>query len=111
MNLHWSPEQIVERSKLELGSFPASFMTIYRGIYEGYFDKYRNKYGLLKASTKLRHKGKKRHKKGSNDEKRGSFYIENDIGNRPREAEERSEIGHWEADTVIGKIKEFVLQL
>ena len=57
--LHWSPEQIVERSKFELGSFPASFITIYRGINEGDFDKYRNKHWLLKASTKLRYKGKK----------------------------------------------------
>ena len=104
LNLSWSPEEIVERTRTELGYFPTSFMTIYRGIYEGLFDKYRNKYGLLKASVKLRHKGKKRNKKGSDDEKRGKFDIENTIEERPKEANNRSEIGHWEADTVIGKV-------
>ena len=100
----WSPEQIVERTKIEDGSFPICFMTIYNGIKEGLFDKYRNRYGFYKTSVKLRHKGKKRHKKGLDDEKRGRFIIENTIEERPKEANERKEIGHWEVDTVMGKI-------
>ena len=102
-NHQWLPEQIAERLKFELGSSSISFMTIYRGIYNGVFDKHRNTYSL-KSSVKLRHKGKKRHKKGLDDEKRGRFVIENTIEERPKEANNRSEIGHWEADTVLGKI-------
>ena len=54
----WSAEQIAQRAKVELGFSSISFMTIYRGIYNGIFDKYRDKYGRLKASVKLRHRGK-----------------------------------------------------
>ena len=60
-----------------------------------------------KASTasvikKLRHRGKRR-KKRSIEEKRGKIQISHDITERPSGAENRSEIGHWEADTVVGK--------
>lgn len=103
LNHQWSPEQIVERAKLETRGFSLSYHTIYRGIKDGQFDKYRRADGLLKASRKLRHKGKKRHKKGANDEKRGSFEIDYGIEQRPVEAESREQIGHWEADTVLGK--------
>ena len=103
LNLKWSPEQIQHRTEAESNAKFISYSTIYRGINEGIFDKYRRQDGLLKASRKLRHKGKKRHKNGINDEKRGSFEIDYGIEQRTMDANDRSEIGHWEADTVLGK--------
>ena len=35
--------------------------------------------------------------------KRGKIQISHDITERPAGAEKRSEIGHWEADTVVGQ--------
>lgn len=102
LNLKWSPEEIVGRVSKENKFFPISINTIYRSINNGEFDKYVRIDGGLKATRKLRHKGKKRHKNGEKD-KRGTFIIDNSIDERPKEAEDRSEIGHWEADTVLGK--------
>lgn len=51
---------------------------------------------------KLRHHGKRRHKKG-NEEHRGKFIISHPIEERPVSAANRSVRGHWEADTVVGK--------
>ena len=51
---------------------------------------------------KLRHHGKRRHKKGS-EERRGKFVISHPIEERPASAANRSVRGHWEADTVVGK--------
>ena len=68
LNQQWSPEQMAERAESEAGGFSLSYHTIYRGIKDGQFDKYGRADGLLKASRKLRHKGKKRHEKGINDE-------------------------------------------
>ena len=69
LNHHqWSPEQIVERAKSEAGGFSLSYHTICRGIKDGQLDKHRRADGLLKASRKLRHRGRKRHKKGANDD-------------------------------------------
>ena len=103
LNHQWSPEEISGRVKAETGDGKLSYHTIYRGIKDGIFDKYRREDGKLKASRKLRHKGKKRHKNGKNDDKRGSFEIDYSIEQRPLEAENREQIGHWEADTVLGK--------
>ncbi|MDQ9841195.1 IS30 family transposase, partial [Acinetobacter baumannii] len=49
-----------------------------------------------------RHKGKTRHKKGD-VERRGKIKISNHIEERPEEANNRSRIGDWEADSVMGK--------
>ena len=103
LNHQWSPEQIAGRTKSEAGGFSLSYHTIYRGIKNGMFDMYRRADGLLKASRKLRHRGKRRHKKGASDDKRGSFEIDCGIDERPIEAESRQRIGDWEADTVLGK--------
>jgi len=55
-----------------------------------------------KRHKKLRHRGKRR-KKRFIEEKRGKIQISHDITERSSGAENRSEIGHWEADTVVGK--------
>ena len=93
----WSPEQIEGRLALELGSSPVSDTTIYRAIAAGAFD------GLIggrRAACRLRRKGRRRRSPGS--ERRGKITGARDIGERPAEAEARSRLGDWEADTVAG---------
>ena len=99
----WSPEQIAGRLKLEKSCMRISYTTIYRGIYAGIFDtpEQRRSHGNRGAVRKLRHRGKTRHSGGC-VETRGKIIISNDIDIRPVEAEERSRIGDWEGDTVIG---------
>jgi IS30 family transposase len=101
----WSPEQIAQRLRHEESEEQISYNTIYRGIYAGIFDtpEQRRSQGNRGAIRKLRHRGKTRHRKGST-ETRGKIVISHRIEERPQEAENRTEIGHWEADTVLGKL-------
>lgn len=80
---------------------PVSIPTIYRAIYHGLFNSTlsRDSKGAIR---KLRHKGKQRKTKDY-IEKRGQLPISYTIHERLSEAETRSEIGHWEIDTVLGK--------
>lgn len=100
----WSPEEIAGRLSYECSNLKISFNTIYRAIYAGMFDTpyERRSRGHRGAIRKLRHKGKTRHKKGM-VEKRGKIKISNPIEERPEEANNRSRIGDWEADSVMGK--------
>lgn len=103
---HWSPEQISNRLKRENNALQISWVTIYRAIHAGLFNGPTNGHGFLKKSDRfsrlLRHKGKRRKKNGE-ESKQGKFYISNHLKDRPEEANNRSEKGHFEADTVIGK--------
>lgn len=97
----WSPEQISNRIALERPDLRVSTTTIYRAIYRHLLDYNPHQYGKGLAK-KLRHKGKRRH--GCNEEqKRGKIRISNELSERPAEANERTRLGDWEADTVIGK--------
>lgn len=100
----WSPEQIQHRLAFEKNSFQISFATIYRALHQGILDEPSKHYILQRDrySFHLRQKGKKKRKKGTNS-KRGKFQIDHTIDQRPASAEDRSEIGHWEGDTVAGK--------
>lgn len=102
----WSPEQISNRLRLENSVYKISYNTIYRAIYAGMFDtpEQRRSEGNRGAIRKLRHRGKTR-RKGGAIERRGKIVISNRIQERPREADERKFIGHWEADTLSGKEK------
>ena len=104
LNHHWSPEQIAGRLRLENSTYHISYNTIYRGIYRGMFDTpaQRRSGGNRGARRKLRHKGKPRHGKGYK-ENRGGLKIPNSITQRPEAANERTRLGDWEADTVMGK--------
>lgn len=98
LECQWSPEEIARRLRAEYGRCVISTTTIYRAIYSGWLN-------APKASTasvikKLRPRGKRR-KKRSIEEKRGKIQISHDITERPSGAENRSEIGHWEADIVV----------
>jgi len=98
----WSPEQIANRLKLENNSLRVSYTTIYRSLYLGDLETTALRKGQRGVIKKLRHHGKRRHKKGT-VETRGRFKISHPIEERPKVAQDRSEIGHWEADTVLGK--------
>ena len=98
----WSPEQIANRLKKENSSIHVSYSTIYRAIYANILDEKKLSHGNRGVIRKLRHHGKTRHKKGT-EETRGKLKISNPIETRPEAANNRSELGHWEADTVLGK--------
>lgn len=104
LNQQWSPEQIANRLTQEKNAFRISYPTIYRAIYDGLFDtpEQKRSEGNRGAVRKLRHRGKTRRLKGTT-ETRGKIVISNRIQERPKEADSRQVIGHWEADTVAGK--------
>ena len=92
----WSPEQI--SGWLELNNVTkVSHETIYQYIWR---DKQRGG-ALFKA---LRRKGKKYHHR-RNDKQAGRGFIKNrvSIDERPQVVDDKSRIGDWEIDLVIGK--------
>lgn len=95
---YWSPEQIAGRLKKLCGGFPIiSHETIYQFIYDVRPD----------LVTYLRHqKCKYRKRRGSRTRMKlcRAMKIKR-IEERPAEVAERSTMGHWENDTVIGKEK------
>ena len=101
----WSPEQIANRLRYKKSVLTISYSTIYRAIYAGVFDtpEQRCSRGNRGAIRRLRHRWKPRRRKGT-VETRGKIVISNRIQERPKEADSRQVIGHWEADTVAGKI-------
>lgn len=91
----WSPEQITERLKLE-GLPTVSHETIYLHIYQdklkgGDLYKFmrRRLYGYRKRIHKYR--------------PRKGWNTRRPISERPKIVDERSRIGDWEADTIIGR--------
>lgn len=96
LRLQWSPEQISGWMKLHYGDQAVSHETIYRHIWK---DK-RNGGDLYKE---LRHHGKKYNKRGSGKAGRGCIPGRIDIAERPAIVEEKSRLGDWEGDTIIGK--------
>ena len=98
----WSPEQIANRAKLENSMHQVSYSTIYRAIYAGRLESEKLSHGQRGIARKLRHRGKTRHSKGK-EETRGKLRISHPIDKRPKEADDRTVAGHWEADTVAGK--------
>lgn len=84
----WSPEQIAD----EIG---ISHETIYRHVYA---DKATG--GSLYQQLRCQKKRKKRYASGR--QRRGQIVGRRSISERPQHIEARSQIGHWEGDTVIG---------
>jgi IS30 family transposase len=88
-----SPEQIAGRMKQE-GKETVSYETIYQMIYANHQE-------LGMSKQYLRQKQKRRRRKGVKP-KRGGIPNRVGIENRPAIADMKTEIGHWESDTVIG---------
>ena len=89
----WSPEQISERLKLE-GKASVSHQTIYLHIYR---DKQHG--GDLYMHLRRQHRYRKRIHKYL---KRGGWDTRRPISERPFIVDQRSRLGDWEADTIIG---------
>lgn len=93
----WSPEQIAGRLKhhppLELAGKRVSHESIYRYIYAQAPHLYHR---LRKAHSS-------RHPKRGRTPKRTSIPGRTSIWDRPSEATNRTEVGHWESDTVEGR--------
>ena len=98
----WSPEQIAGRIAMERPDLRVSANTIYRAVYGHLFD-YRPSVRYKGLAARLRHKGKRRHRRGK-EELRGRIRITNLLCDRPEEADKRLRRGDWEADTVAGKL-------
>lgn len=88
LNLQWSPVQIA-------GKLPISHETLYLRIYADQAHK-----GQLYKNLRCQKKRRKRYGKGH--QRRGQIVGRRSIEQRPAHIESRSQIGHWEADTVIG---------
>mgnify|MGYP001278168451 CR=1 FL=1 len=86
---YWSPEQIVHGEKLSI-----SVPTIYRAIHKGILSR-----KIFEPC--LRRKGKPYTRKGT--ETRGKLSGCTSIDERPQDAENRTRLGDWEGDTVLGK--------
>jgi IS30 family transposase len=88
LSLQWSPEQIA-------ASLPISHETIYQHVYA---DKVQG--GSLWKHLRCQKKKRKRYASGR--ERRGQIIGRRPIAERPASVQTRSQVGHWEGDTVIG---------
>ena len=99
----WSPEQIAGRLRRE-GGLQISYETIYRWIWAD-----------LRAGgqlhTHLRCARRQRRKRYGTYERRGRVAGKRPITARPAAVELREELGHWEADTVVGPGRPCILSL
>ena len=95
---YWSPEQISGRLRWA-GVLSISYETIYRYIWED-----RRSGGTL--YDLLRQRAKKRRKRYGAYDSRGRLAGKRHISERPPGAENRSRVGHLEADTVMGSSKD-----
>lgn len=100
---HWSPEQIAGRLR-KSRRLRISHESIYRHIW---LDRRRGgmRYKLLRQA------GKKRRKRYGTYDSRGRLAGKRHISERPSSVEERSELGHWEIDTMLGSGKPCVVTL
>ena len=92
--LGWTPDEISGRIKEQQLPFYISYNTIYRAIDSGIIPKHYRRC--------LRFKHIKNRKRKTND-KRGKIPDITSINERPKEVDDRIELGHWEGDTVLGK--------
>ena len=91
----WSPEQIAGRAAKE-GKPMVSHETIYKIIYED-----RRNGGQL--YTHLRRRHRKRRKRKNLYDNRGIIQNRIFLDRRPEAANNKSRIGHFEGDTIVGK--------
>ena len=94
IGLDWSPEQISDYCRSEQ-VLQISHEWIYQHIYQ---DKHKG--GNLWKHLRCRKKRKKRY---GSYEKRGQIPNRTSIEERPQVVADRSRLGDWEADTIIGK--------
>lgn len=91
----WSPELIAGRLRTRFGRTLINHETIYKFIYDSEIGKEWQLYEYLPRGKKKR--TKRRGRKTKKCAVRNRVFIEM----RQKEANERSEIGHWETDSVL----------
>lgn len=89
--LYWSPEQISNRLKQEYNKPIIGTSTIYRALDNGLLQDTLRYY--LRIKYKTMGKASKKQRK----------CFEKSIEQRPVEANMRSELGHWEGDTIVSR--------
>lgn len=96
----WSPDVIIGRLKAEGWNFHTTICTktVYNYIDKGIFREVTNK-DLWVKKDGVRKRGYKKIRKVALNNRNGKSITE-----RPKEADERSEQGHWEIDLVMGKL-------
>jgi len=97
-----SPEIIAGRLKRENGHSVISHETLYDFVYDSDIGKRDNLYEYLPRGKKRRSKRKGR--KAQRSKLEGRVFIEA----RSKEANDRSEAGHWETDSVLCKYRDAV---
>lgn len=97
----WSPEQASARIALERPALSVSDATIYRAVADGTLD--REMPGHRKMSTRPRHRGRRRRRRGGDPEARGKVKATHELSERPKAADARRRTGDWEGDTVAGR--------
>lgn len=111
LKLGWSPEQIAAKAE-ELGGVSISHEAIYQYIY---FQIHRGgngypKPGCIDLRPFLARRKKRRVQKGM----RSSYRIEKgplpSIDDRPKEAELRMKVGHWEDDLIVSRESKLALK-
>lgn len=97
----WSPEQISNRIKIDFPNnevMRISIETIYKFIYN-----IKNPYEKRFFIKYLRRRKKYRYNRKNKNLKRNKIPNIKPIHTRPKEIENREDIGHWEGDLIIGK--------
>ena len=94
LGLQWSPEQIASRLRAQ-GVVAVGKTWIYHHVWSD-----RASGGTLFCH--LRRRGKKRNRRGRDGAGRGVIPGRIDICERPAVVEEKSRVGDWEVDTIIG---------
>jgi len=95
LEFKWSPEQISNRLRVEGQSY-VSAETIY-----SFIDEERKQGGDLWRN--LRRSNKQRKRRFPSEDRRGKIKDARKISKRPRKANKRKKLGHWERDLMIGK--------
>jgi transposase, IS30 family len=95
LRLSWSPEQISGRLRLELG-VKTCHETIYQHVLRD-----TQKKGILRYC--LRFGGYKHHRFKKSQRAERTRLRKNWLDTRPAAANQRTEIGHWERDCVLGQ--------
>jgi len=94
LKMGWSPEQICGRLRHELGTV-LSHETIYQHVLRDAKQR-----GILRYC--LRYSGYKHHRFKKSKAAERARERKNRIEDRPRAANERTELGHWERDSLLG---------
>jgi IS30 family transposase len=111
LKLGWSPEQVAAKTEENTGA-KICYEAIYQYIYAQI---HRNGYGYLRPGCEdlrqyLPRRKKRRVRKGL----RSSYRIEKgplpSIDDRPKEAETRKKVGHWEDDLIVSKLSKHALK-